>query len=206
MDLFSLIISFLGILLAFISIALTYITFFAPGFTAQFALRMQNHWSEVTIPTSGHKFLRHDIFSGFSIEIDFTDPVREDFFEPWMNALYRPDKQVSSYYVTMSFNGLPILTELFVSYDGDRNFIPVPKRKKLSGKYYLHFDPMQRRLARVVGYVHIEDSVETVIEKILTSRYNPMLTEFDAPNSSLSIDALDTKIANFKKRAKLLSD
>lgn len=205
-EIFSLLISFLGILLAFISITLTYITFFAPGLTARFALKMRNHWSEVTISKPGHKFLRHDIFSGFSIEIDFTDPIASNFFEPWLKALYRPDKRASSYYVTMSFNGLPILTELFVLYDGSRNFVPAPKIKEFSKKYYLHFDATQKSLARVVGYVHIEGSVEQVIEKVLNSRYNPVPIELDGVNNSLSIAKLDRRIAEFKKRLKFPVD
>ncbi|TMV87332.1 hypothetical protein FGG78_18885 [Thioclava sp. BHET1] len=206
LELFGLIVSFLGILLAFISIALTYITFFAPGLTAKFALRDEGRWSEVTVNRPGHKFLRHEVFSGFSIEIDFTDPVAEEFFEPWMRALYRPDRSASSYYVTMCFNGLPILTELFVSYDGSRNFIPAPKTRKVSNKHYLHFDQIQRLLGRVVGYVHLEDSVDQVIDKILKSRYNPVFTDFDIIDGSLSIVDLDQKIAEFKKRAKLLGE
>lgn len=103
MNFLSLILAFLGILLAFISIALTYITFFAPVLTAKFVLRDRNSWSEVTISKPGRKFLRHKVFSGFSIDIDFSEPVVEDFFEPWMNALYRPDQKASSYYVIMYF-------------------------------------------------------------------------------------------------------
>ena len=206
LELFGLVVSCLGILLAFISIALTYITFFAPGLTAKFALRNEGRWSEVTVNKPGHQFLRHELFSGFSIEIDFTEPVADDFFEPWMRALYRPDKSASSYYVTMCFNGLPVLSELFVSYDGGRNFIPAPKTKKISNRYYLHFDQIQRLLGRVVGYVHIEDSVDQVIDKILKSRYNPVVTDFDLSDGSLSIDELDRKIAEFRKRARLLGE
>ena len=204
-ELISLVIAFFGILLAFISIVLTYITFFAPLFTARYALRDQGRWSEITISKPGHKFLRHEVFSGFSIEIDFSSPVTDNFFEPWMNALYRPDRGASSYYVTMFFNGLPILTELFVSYDGNRNFIPAPKIKKLGSRYYLHFDQMQRLLAQVVGSIHIEGTVEQIFKKILSSRYNPVVTEFDVADSTLTIAELERKITSFKKRAQFFT-
>ncbi|KUJ77236.1 hypothetical protein [Ruegeria profundi] len=204
MQAFSIIVSFLGILLAFISIALTYITFFAPGITAQIALKDRKRWSEVTRPQSGRKLFRHQIFSGFTIEIDIENSVVEDFFEPWMGALYRPDPSATSYYVTMNFNGLPIMNELFVAYDGGRNFIPAPKFATRSNRTYLHFDHIQRLLAQVVGYVHIEDSVEQVIEKILKSKYNPVLSDLDITDESLSIEELDRKIDEFKSRSELL--
>lgn len=192
------ILSFLGILLAFTSILMAYVAFFAPSITAQYIIKDRGKWIEINSHKEGCKFLRHRLMSGFSIEIDFANPVAEDFFEPWLDALYRPDKHASSYYVVVFFNGLPIMSELFISFDGSRNFIPAPKIERVNSRYYLYFNSIQRSLAHIVGRVHIYDSIDQAMEKIIKSRFNPILSSLDEIKEDLSLAELSRKIEKFK--------
>jgi hypothetical protein len=100
LDAFNAFITLLGILLGFAGVALTFFTFFAPGFIQKLALKNPMRWMIVPPQTPGNKTYRHRTFSGFTIEVGFSDPVSdEDFFEPWMQALYRPNPRAASYYV-----------------------------------------------------------------------------------------------------------
>lgn len=206
LDLFNTFITVLGILLGFSGVALTFLTFFAPGFIQEFALKDPIRWMIVPPQIPGNKTYRHRIFSGFTIEVGFSDPVSdEDFFEPWMQALYRPNPKASSYYVTLFFNGLPMDRLLFLQYDGTRSFIPVPVMKRVENRYYFSFSRRQKQFADIVGYDDHKRPFNEVADSITKSRYNP--TFLSLPDTCLSerlealqddIDALKSKICQSK--------
>lgn len=60
--------------------------------------------------------------------VDWDREVVENFHEEWMNDALYPDKtHNASYYVRLEANGMLLDKELFVSLDGHRWFVPVPR-------------------------------------------------------------------------------
>lgn len=192
----------LGIVLGFLGVALTFITFFAPGTVQKLALRRADQWVKIPSFTMGNKAYRHRIFSGFTIEVRLSDPVCEDFYEFWMEALYRPDPRATSYYVTLFFNGLPMKQLLFLEYDGGRNFIPVPTNTRVGDKLYASFSPDHEQMANIVGYDYHGRNFKEVAASIVDSRFNPFFLSL--PENGLQerleklqgdIEALKSKLA-----------
>ncbi|WP_288960947.1 hypothetical protein [uncultured Sulfitobacter sp.] len=145
-DVFSTVVALAGIILGFAGVVLTFITFFAPGLIQEQALKNPKRWVRVPSQTPGNSTYRHKIYSGFTIEVGFSDRVSEDdYFEPWMDALHRSDPRAASYYVTLFFNGLPMDRLLFLQYDGPRNFIPAPIMKRVEDKIYYSFSLKQQQ-------------------------------------------------------------
>ena len=135
-----------------------------------------------------NKMYRHKIFSGFTIEVEYSEPVSEnDFFEDWMRALHRPDQSATSYYVTMFFNGLPLDRMLFLQYDGGRNFIPVPTRDVVGDRLYVVFSEKQKKFADIVGYDYFGRPFSEVVTSITKSKYNPTYL-------NLSLDGLPERL------------
>lgn len=168
------VITLAGIVLGFAGVALTFVTFFAPGLIQEFALKNPARWMVVPSANPENKTYRHKIFSGFTIEVGFSNPVSDDtFFEPWMKALYRPDSSATSYYVTLFFNGLPMDRLLFIQYDGGRNFIPVPIMERVGDKLYAIFSLKQHQLANIAGYDHFNRPFGEVAKCVTDSRFNP---------------------------------
>ncbi|WP_157057516.1 hypothetical protein [Loktanella sp. 3ANDIMAR09] len=194
-------ITFTGIVLSFAGVGLTFITFFAPGVIQSLALKNPKRWMHVPSQTDGNETYRHKIYSGFTIEVGYSDPVhRNDYFEPWMNALYRPDKSATSYYVTLFFNGLPMDRLLFLQYDGSRNFIPAPLIKQVGERLYASFSLRQKQFADIVGSDHFRRSFDEVAASITGSKYNPILLSHYDENLNEHLSALNEKIEDFKSR------
>jgi hypothetical protein len=139
------------------------------------------------------------LFSGFSIECLLAAPVVDGFKEYWMRGVYRPDPHAASYYVVLNLNGLPILTELFVEYDGSRNFVPVPTTKKDGRLVRFVFREEQRLLAEIVGRAHTEQSVGALLNKISSSTYSATLLDIQHTQAG-SLEALGERIQAAKVR------
>ncbi|MBL3566698.1 hypothetical protein JMM59_17020 [Rhodovulum sulfidophilum] len=198
---FSDIVALVGIILGFAGVALTFITFFAPGHIQKLALKNPRSWVRIPSQTLGNTTYRHRIYSGFTIDVDFSEPVSEDdYFEPWMDALHRSDPRAASYYVTLFFNGLPMDRLLFLQYDGTRNFIPAPIMQRVKGKVYYSFSPRQKSFADIVGYDYFDRPFSEVADIITTSRYNQFsLTHYD-DDLKERLEALNSAINAFKSK------
>ncbi|WP_273523705.1 hypothetical protein [Rhodosalinus sediminis] len=193
------VLSFLGVALGAVSVILTHITFFAPNYWLKFALKNPQKWNRVATPKQDRELYRHALLSGFSIDCLCAEPVVDGFYESWMEGVYRPDPHSASYYVVLNLNGLPILTELFVSFDGSRNFIPAPTHQKDGRLVRYVFREEQRLLAKIVGRAHLESTVEELLNKISSTTYSATL--LDEPHSkSGSIDELEKRIESAKDR------
>lgn len=204
MDTFNSLVGLLSLLLGFSGVALTFVTFFAPDLVLRVAINNSKGWREVPAAREETKLFRHKIFSGFTIEVDLTEPVADVFHEFWMEALHRPDQRAASYYVTLYFNGLPVERELFLLYDGSRNFIPVPRVNVMEQKRYVSFSQRQKQIAKIVGYDYFGRDFDEVCEEILHSRYNPeSLSESDVPIER-RLEDLGHRIESFRTRSSLL--
>lgn len=200
-DYFNAVIALLGIILGFAGVALTFVTFFAPGLIQYLALKNPKPWVRVPSLTPGNATYRHKMYSGFMLDVGFSNPVVErDYFESWMDALHRPDPQAASYYVTLFFNGLPMDQILFVEYDGSRNFIPAPILKRAENKIYYSFSQKQKQFADIVGYDYFGRSFSEVADIITTSPYNPTFLSLPDERLKERLEALDAAIKAFKSK------
>lgn len=194
-------VTLLGIILGFAGVALTFITFFSPGTIQKLALRSPKSWVKVPSRNSEIWTYRHRVYSGFTIEVNFSEPVSgDDFFEPWMDALHRPDQRAASYYVTLFFNGLPMDQLLFLQYDGARNFIPVPIQQRIKNRIYYSFSPEQRRFADIVGSDYFDRPFSEVASMITNSRYNPFFLSTYDKDLKERLESLDRRINALKSR------
>lgn len=201
MDLLNSFVSLIGIILGFAGVGLTFVTFFSPGFIQGLALKDAKRWMPVPSVVEGNKAYRHKIFSGFTIEVRLSEPICVDtYFEWWMEALHRPDKSATSYYVFIFFNGLPMDRLLFLEYDGGRNFIPVPMLNQADHKSYVSFSPKQKQVAEIVGFDYFDRKFDDVEAAITKSRYNPFFVEFSTNGMDERLEALQAKIDSFKSR------
>ena len=93
--------------------------------------------------------------------IDGDKELVENFHEEWMNDALYPDKtNNASYYVRLEANGMLLDKELFVSLDGHRYFVPVPKvsmSKIKTDERDFYYDDRQVQLANIVGIYHFGD-------------------------------------------------
>ena len=95
-DVLNAIVALVGIILGFGGVALTFVTFFAPGLIQKLAMKNPKHWVRVPPLTLGNETYRHKIYSGFTMDVGFSDPVSDNsYFEPWMDALHRPDPRAA---------------------------------------------------------------------------------------------------------------
>lgn len=201
MNIFNAIVSLLGIILGFTGVFLTFITFFSPEIVKNLALKNSKRWIPVPAIKYENKMYRHKVFSGFTIEVEYSEPVSEnDFFEDWMRALHRPDQSATSYYVTMFFNGLPLDRMLFLQYDGSRNFIPVPARDVVGDRLYVVFSEKQKKFADIVGYDYFGRPFSEVVTSIVKSKYNPTYLNLSLDGLPERLEKLQVDIESFKSR------
>jgi hypothetical protein len=203
-DVLNALVALAGIGLGFAGVALTFVTFFAPGIVQELALKNPKSWAPVPSQETDNKIYRHKVLSGFTIHTDFSNPVSDDdYFEPWMKALHRPDPRAASYYVTLFFNGIPMDRLLFLQYDGTRNFIPAPVLQRVDDKLYASFSLRQERFADIVGYDYFGRSFAEVASMITASRHNP--TFLSLPDAGLKerLEELDKAIVSFKSKSTL---
>lgn len=201
-----LLLSIVSLVISVAGILLTYISFFSPTTTLRFAVRYKDQWifhaeNHGVIYIYGHKYL-----SGLTLVIDFDDVCVENFFEEWMDDLFYADRRSSSYHVMCKFNGTTILKELFLSYDGNRNFIPVPKRTKRGERTYLFFDDFQRQLMAIVGKQYLGTDFTEIENSIVNGPHNPILKWRLKEYSASDIANLGRRIDEFKKKSIVLNN
>ena len=96
----------------------------------------------------------------------------ENFHEEWINDSLYPDKtNNASYYVRLEANSMLLDKELFVSLDGHRYFVPVPKVLRVENdKREFYYDRQQIQLAKIVGRHHFE-KIYTILQKSAKTLY-----------------------------------
>jgi hypothetical protein len=120
-----------------------------------------------------------------------------------MSVLYRPDLHAASYYVTVKFNGMPIERELFLSYDGGRNFVPVPNKFPDKGILRHYYTKTQISIYNIVGYDYFGDR-EQKIEKI-----EHFIHFYDMPPRSDAVlkkwgDEIEKRIGSLRSSSRIL--
>lgn len=156
-----LLIGVLGLVATFIGTYLTYISFINPIKRFNKYLKNSENWEKFIGIESHLYFYRHKKYPNFQLVIDWDRSIVENFHEDWINDALYPDKtNNASYYVRLEANGMLLDKEVFVSLDGHRWFVPVPRiemSKTKSDERNFYYDVRQIELAKIVGKYHFDD-------------------------------------------------
>lgn len=154
-----LILGILGLIATLVGTYLSWISFVNPMNRFKKYLKNQKVWEKFQGIENHLSFYRHKKYPNFQIVIDWDKELVENFYEEWMNDALFPDKtNNASYYVRLEANGMLLEKELFVSLDGHRYFVPVPKILSVKNdKREFYYDKRQIQLANIVGLYHFEN-------------------------------------------------
>jgi len=130
----------------------TYISFINPLVRFKRYLKDSEGWEKFLGVEKSITRYRYKKHPNFQIVVDWDNVVAEDFNEEWM-AYTLDDGNNASYHVRLEVNGMVLEKELFLSLDGHRYFVPVPKTMT----YYdgdsrsFYYRPLQIQLANIIG-------------------------------------------------------
>lgn len=136
----------------------TYISFINPLKRFNYFLSKSDNWEEFVGLKKNLSIYRHKKYPNFQIVVDWDEAVVENFHEEWMRTYPDPEHDVS-YFVRLESNGTLLDKELFVSLDGDRYFVPVPKiemSKMEENKREFYYDKRQIQLANTIGKFYLQ--------------------------------------------------
>ncbi len=157
-------VTILGLVATLVGSLLAVVTYISPLTRLRFYLRRPKNWKKVYIGRLDYNW-QYNNHPEFAITQD--DESREwTIEESWMTNY--PDPGKSSTLVKVTVNGMVLLTEDFISLDGGRYFVPVPKRKAINElgdtpEFEYWYTPQQVHLARIVGYYYRINSIEEFI-------------------------------------------
>lgn len=153
------IIGMLGLVATLVGTYFTYISFVNPIIRFKKYLKNPENWEEFQGIENHLSFYRHKKYPNFQIVIDWDKELVENFHEEWMNESLYPDKNNNaSYHVRLEANSMLLDKELFVSLDGHRYFVPVPKVLILKNdERDFYYDTQQVQLSNIVGKYHFGD-------------------------------------------------
>jgi hypothetical protein len=151
----------LGLVATLIGSYIAIITFRSPLTRLKKYLKIPKNWGKIYINRVDYiwRYRKHPEFS-----ITQDDETKSwTTVEKWM--IHYPDPHKSSTLIKATFNGIVLLTEDFISLDGGRYFVPIPKRKAISELgdmpiFEYWYTPLQINLARIVGYYYRVSTIE----------------------------------------------
>lgn len=155
------IIGIIGLVATLVGTYFTYISFINPITRFKKYLKNSDDWEKFQGIEDHLSFYRHKKYPNFQIVIDWDKELVENFHEEWINDSLYPDKtNNASYFVRLEANAMLLDKELFVSLDGHRYFVPVPKVLSVSnGEREFYYDKQQIQLAKIVGRHHFEKDI-----------------------------------------------
>ncbi|MEK6795356.1 MAG: hypothetical protein AABZ39_11290 [Spirochaetota bacterium] len=152
LDVISLSVGILGLFFGIVGAYMAYISFVNPIKRFMKYIRDFRNWEKFQGIKDHLSIYRHVKYPNFRIVIDWDTEVKKDFHEDWMNdAVFLDKKNNALFYVRLEANAMQLESELFISLDGGRYFVPLPKyfAVKNGKKYY--YDKRQILLAKIVG-------------------------------------------------------
>ncbi len=155
------VIGILGLVATLVGTYFTYISFINPIMRFKKYLKNSENWEKFQGIENHLSFYRHKKYPNFQIVIDWDKELVENFHEEWINDNLYPDKtNNASYYVRLEANAMLLDKELFVSLDGHRYFVPVPKVLRVENdKREFYYDKQQIQIAKIVGKHHFEKDI-----------------------------------------------
>ena len=121
-----------------------------------FETLLNHSWTQEFI--GGHEVWISEVDSMFQIEIGGRD---RDFTEEWTRRF--PDNEGSSAYpVLLKVQGVEIKELTFVSCDGGRIFVPMPRVTASDGQLSFTYDreSVEYRVGRIIGHFGIYETIE----------------------------------------------
>jgi len=159
MDILSTILGILGLIATLVGTYFTYISFINPIQRFRKYLKSPASWEEFEGIEDILSIYRHKKYPNFRIIIDWDKKIVENFHEEWIKN-YPDMAHNSSYYVQLEANSMLLEKELFVSLDGGRIFVPMPRITILkNGERNFYFDNQQIQLANIVGKYYLENDL-----------------------------------------------
>ena len=167
MTILSLIIGILGFIATLVGTYFAYISFINPAIRFRKYLKHSEGWEKFQGIEDHLSIYRYKKYPSFQIVIDWDNAVVENFHEEWINDALYPDKtNNASYFVRLEANTMLLEKELFVSMDGHRYFVPVPKILSVeNGEREFYYDAQQIQVARIVGKHHFEKDINEFIKE-----------------------------------------
>ena len=165
MNAFTWIITILGFIATIVGSILAIFTFVSSIWRLKFYLKKPLNWRKVYIGRIKYNW-QYKNHPEFTIEVDdenknWDTGVKEN----WMRDYPNPTKSTSL--VRIKANGQVLMVENFISLDGGRYFVPLPKRhintdQEKENEYW--YTPLQVNLSRIVGEYYRGDSIEDFIK------------------------------------------
>jgi hypothetical protein len=159
------IITLAGLLLGILGLVgtiITVLTYLNPMFRFRWYLRHPSKWETISAEVWGAgEFQRHVNHPEFVIELS-EQSKKWDRKEPWVGL--HPDPNMSSNMVQLKISGQILSAEEFISLDGRRYFVPVPKviykkgGKETDNVYY--YTKLQRLVAGVVSVYNHDEGID----------------------------------------------
>jgi hypothetical protein len=152
-------ITILGFIATITGSILAIATYISPSWRLKFYIKKTKNWRKIYIGRIEHEW-QYKNHPEFSIEIE--NESREwQTTESWMRSYPDPSKYATL--VKVKVNGQVLYTEEFISLDGGRYFVPVPKRRivgETEANNIYWYTPLQVNLSRIVGTYYRSDSIE----------------------------------------------
>jgi hypothetical protein len=159
-------IGWLGLILTLATLPLAIITYISPKHRLNRYLNHPSKWKEIDLDLLGFKsiwqFTPHPEFT--IKQLDDTEEWAYDAVEPWMTYHF-PDSSKRTYRLHVRANDVVVYSELFISLDGGRYFVPLPRvayAKDKSGNNY-YYEPIQIKISRIVGSYYRMSSIDEFI-------------------------------------------
>jgi hypothetical protein len=141
-----------GFITGIVGIILSYWALRSPKTRLERYLRTPDSWKVITSPKGNVYAYTHKKHPGFKVTIDWDRVVNDGFHEGWVNNSLYPDKTNNCLYsVVIEADSAVIEQELFVSLDGHRYFVPLPRIENINGSRAWFYDKRQVQLAKIIG-------------------------------------------------------
>lgn len=172
----SLLIGLVGLIATLIGTYLTYISIVNPIIRFEKFLKKPQNWEKFDGVDNNIYTYRYKKYPNFQIVIDWDKEITKEFTEDWM-SYFADSTNNATYYVKLEVNGMILDKEWFVSLDGYRYFVPVPKIKRLGEQKKYFYDIKQVYISNIVGkyslnekdiYDFAKNQNNLTAEKILT--------------------------------------
>lgn len=141
------ILSIIGLIVTIIGTYVAYITYINPMIRFKSFLQRPNNWEQFITDSSVIGTYRYIKYPTFQIKINYER--NENFYEDWIPKF--PDKSVIKREVSLEVNGLVLDLVSFISLDGGRYFIPLPKMKYNNGKFSYYYNQKMIKLSYIIG-------------------------------------------------------
>lgn len=162
------IVSLLLGVLGLVGVALTAAMYLNPKWRVDWYLRKPENWEKITLDLSGfHSIWRNKKHPEFTIErTQFEEEWSYGKTENWMKYPL-PDPSKHTKVVHVKVGGTIVYVENFITLDGGRYFVPLPRVKYLKDKKenYYFYENIQINIAAIIGTFYRMKSIDEFISK-----------------------------------------